>query len=264
MRSEGSFIFQYAHTPSEISLSDETHFMLAGTLAGLTALGSHSSKRADLHDHCQRLVVRLQDPHLRALVTQLTTEDWADVLDETSLPLRERLAIALQFVDDISLGSYLRRLQDEARSAGDISGLVVSGLTPSGLSIIRAWLDRTGDVQSAALLASHVAPARTCDPAVDRWVEAYRGLLDRWQLFHERCQFDIDRGEVLQAAVREGSIEPFEWAPRQIVLRCNYCNKPFAMSDAGGSFSGKVRENWVHNDQGPRLIGHAANGVHGV
>lgn len=214
--------------------------MLAGTLAGLTALAGNSSKRAELHDHCQRLVVRLQDPYLRALVTQLTTEDWADVLDETALPLRERLAIALQFVDDGTLGAYLRRLQDEARTAGDISGLIVSGLTPSGLTILRAWLDRTGDVQSAALVASHVVPARVRDAAVDRWVDAYRALLDQWQLFHERCQFDISRGELLQAAMREGDMDPFEWAPRQIVPKCNYCNKPFGMQDASSTYSGRV------------------------
>lgn len=214
--------------------------MLSVTLAGLTSLAGDASKRAELHAQCQRLVVRLQDPYLRAMVTRLTTEDWADVLDEIAIPLRERLAIALQFLDDSELTSYLRRVAEECRMTGDIAGLAVTGLTPSGLEILRAWLDRTGDVQSAAMLASYVSPARVPNRAVDRWVDAYRDLLDGWRLFHQRCQFDIDRGEILQRAIREGDVEPFEWAPKQIMLRCNYCNKALGAHDSTGAYNGRV------------------------
>lgn len=63
------------------------------------------------------------------------------------------------------------------------------------------------------------------DARIDRWVDAYHNLLDSWKLFHHRCQFDILRGQINQAAIRDGEIAPYEWVPRQLFVRCNYCNK---------------------------------------
>lgn len=114
---------------------------------------------------------------------------------------------------------------------GDIEALLISGLNPAGLDVIQAYIDSTGDVQTAATLISFVPPARwrsekrPKDPRADRWVETYRNLLDEWQLFHHRVQFDLLRGEVNASAIRDGDIAPFEWVPRQMEVRCNYCNK---------------------------------------
>lgn len=52
-------------------------------------------------DHTQRLNVRLEDMYLRAMMSYLSGDAWTDILiEEESLPLRERLAIALLFVPD--------------------------------------------------------------------------------------------------------------------------------------------------------------------
>lgn len=217
-----------------ISLLDESHFLISGTLAALAANGANASSRStELHEHCERLIVRLQDPHLRAMLTQLTSGDWTEVLDEEMLPLRERLAIALQFLDDRALTAYLRRLAERCAQHGDVDGLRVTGLTGAGMDILQGYVDATGDVQTAAVLAAYVCPARVRDVRAERWIEAYRELLDAWRLFHHRCQFDIERGQVMQESMRAGELEPGEWVPRQLLIRCNFCNKN--MGDGGGA-----------------------------
>jgi SEA/GATOR complex protein SEA4/MIOS len=116
---------------------------------------------------------------------------------------------------------------------GDIEALLITGLNPLALDVIQAYLDNTGDVQTAAILASCVSPARwkpterskPFDNHSGRWIEAYQDLLDSWRLFHHRCQFDMLRGEIKLAAIHDGEVTPFEWVPRQLEVRCNYCNK---------------------------------------
>ena len=196
--------------------------MMSGMVAALT---TGTSRNPELVQHCERLIVRLQDAYLRALLTHLTVRDWTEVLEEDSLPLRERLAIALQFLDDKDMSSYLRRVSDRCIHDGDIDGIVVTGLSNSGMDLLQTYLDLTGDVQTVALLSS-LPPSRAQDLRATRWLNAYRDLLDGWRLFHHRCQLDIDRGRILREAVENREIQPVDPAPKQIKLRCNYCGKP--------------------------------------
>ena len=76
--------------------------------------------------------------------------------------------------------SYLRRTAERAGDRGDIGGLIVTGL--AGMNILQNYVDRTGDIQTAAILSSYVCPARFSDVRVDRWLEAYRDLLDGFKL----------------------------------------------------------------------------------
>ncbi|KAI0744299.1 hypothetical protein C8Q80DRAFT_889791 [Daedaleopsis nitida] len=200
---------------------DESLHMMSGMLAALT---TSTSRNPDLLQHCERLIVRLQDPYLRALLTHLTVRDWTEVLQEDSLPLRERLAIAFQFLDDKDVSSYLRRVADRAIHDGDVHGLFVTGITGAGMDLLQAYVDSSGDVQTAALLAA-LPPALARDARAGRWMSAYRNLLDGWKLFHHRCQLDIEHGRILKEAVECGEMQAFDWAPKQILLRCNYCNK---------------------------------------
>ena len=202
--------------------------MMSGMLAALTMGAGSSPRSSELLGHCERLVVRLQDPYLRAMLTHLAvSEDWSEVLEEESLPLRERLAIALQFLSDRELSSYLRRVLDRCIHNGDIEGLLISGLSHQGMDILQNYLDASGDIQTVAMLAS-LNPARAHESRTERWLDTYRDLLDDWKLFHHRCQFDIDRGRVLNDAIQNGEIQPFRWTPQQMILRCHYCGKPLS------------------------------------
>lgn len=50
---------------------------------------------------CQRMILGLDDPYLRVMLSYLVQDPWWDILrDEESLPLRDRIAIALRFLND--------------------------------------------------------------------------------------------------------------------------------------------------------------------
>ncbi|KZT65334.1 hypothetical protein DAEQUDRAFT_747081 [Daedalea quercina L-15889] len=204
---------------------DESLHMMSGMLAALAPASSGTTENSDLLEHCERLIVRMQDPYLRAMLTYLAVRDWSEVLQEEALPLRERLAIAFHFLDDRDLGSYLHRVAERSSHDGNIEGLIVTGLTAAALDILQSYVDVTSDVQTAATLSS-LTPAGAHDTRANRWLDAYRDLFDNWKLFHHRCQFDIDRGQILQDAIQNEELARYEWAPRQILLRCHYCNKP--------------------------------------
>jgi len=200
--------------------------MMSGTIAALAPLMSATgpARGLELRELYGRLIIKLHDPYFRMLLTHLSTNEWSEVLDEDFIPFRERLAIGFQFLDDKALSSYLRRLADVACEDGSIEGLILTGLTPSGMRVIQSYLDHTGDVQSAAILSSYVCPHRFKDKRVERWLESYRDLLDGFKLHHLRVGFDIERGQILHEATQNGN-DIGEWAPKQILIRCHYCNK---------------------------------------
>jgi len=241
---------------------------MSGAIAALMPQKSGtSSKKAssisnELREHYARLIPRLQDPYLRALVTHLTASSWSPVLipDSTSisqpqLPFRERLAIALHLLDDASLSSYLLHVASSGRTSGSLSSLLVTGLPSTlGMQVLQGYVDRTGDIQSAAILGAYVVPGRIgagdihvpsgvlgtrgkippTEKWVERWIQGYRDLLDGFKLFHLRVSFDIERGHILtEGRVKHWDVKnntnfyvaEEEWAPRQILIRCHYCNK---------------------------------------
>lgn len=175
------------------------------------------------------------------MITHLTVNDWTDVLDEDAIPIRERLAIAFQFLDDKALPSFLRSVVDQSIQRGDLTGLIITGFTAQGMEILQKYVDVTGDVQTAAIISSLRVPSlithngkTLTKSVVDRWVEAYQDLLDGWKLFHHRCQFDIERGKIIQEALGGGDGQRREWRPRQIMIRCNLCNKTVDVASTKG------------------------------
>lgn len=227
-----------------IRIIDESHCMLSGTIA---ALVPHGPKTTELREHCERLIVRVQDPYFRAILTHLALNDWSEVLEEEALPFRERLAVAFQFLDDKAVTSYLRRCQDRAISRGDIDAIIIPGLSSkAGLDILQGFVNHTGDVQSAAIMGSLVYPPRNpnqirgvspMERRVERWVESYRDLLDGFKMFHRRVEFDIERGHI---ALKRGAVNIGDWVPKQIIIRCNYCNKPVIPDGPGGDVGVEV------------------------
>ena len=159
------------------------------------------------------------------MLTHVALDDWQEVLQEESLPLRERLAIAFRFLEDRALSSYLRQLSEKYRMNGDIEGLILAGLTQQGFEVIQAYVDTTGDVQTASILAAFVSPGIFRDQRADRWLDAYHTLLDGWKLFHHRCQFDISRGKLIKDAIAREDVSPFDWVPPQLAVKCGFCKK---------------------------------------
>lgn len=194
------------------------------------------------HETCRRLIPQLPNPHCRAALQFLTSdkEDLHEIIQDTDLQLQDRLGFACRYLPDADLEEFLNGISQQSLAAGLLDGLLVDGFSPRGLDIMSAYVDRTADVQTACVLTACVkarvpsdavtAVALSTDVRVGLWLDVYRDLLDRWQLWVERAKFDVDRLTSLPGAV-----------PQQLYVRCGYCSSsviPPRTPGSGGGGSG--------------------------
>lgn len=124
---------------------------------------------------------------------------------------------------------YIQTTADGLINSGEIDGMILTGLTEMGLDLMTNYVNRTGDIQTASLASSVAVPRYFKDTRVEEWVDCYRDLLDRWQLYYTRARFDIARGKCIQQSTSTG-VSATDMAPAQIYVRCNYCNQSVARS----------------------------------
>lgn len=191
-------------------------------MAAAVSAGAHGSGDAEWRAQCRRLAADLDCAYLRAIFAYVADRDWWDVLDEHAVPLRERVGVAVRFLADRDLAVYLARVSDHVVARGDLEGLVLTGLTPRGIDLLQLYVDRTGDVQTAALMAQYAVPRYFVDERVTHWTDCYRELLNLWTLFRIRAHFDVGRMRNSRTASGVVSMRP---PPRQVFLQCGRCNK---------------------------------------
>lgn len=76
---------------------------------------------------------------------------------------------------------------------GELDGLQLTGMTDQGLELLQHFVERTNDVQTVAAVILHALPSDLHEDARARaWVAAYKSLLDRWRLWHQRAFFDME------------------------------------------------------------------------
>ncbi|PZC85881.1 hypothetical protein B5X24_HaOG215243 [Helicoverpa armigera] len=193
----------------------------------------------------------LPDPYLRALLRFLAASapahphhhpppqhhpDLAAVLNETEMRLEDRVAFACIFLPDSKLHEYVSSTCAALVAAGELAGVLLTGAGAEALPLLQRWLEATGDVQSAALVAARCfTPELLKDQRTQNWLDSYRTILDSWQLWWARCALDT------WVCGAEGGAE---WAgagagpggagagaggvPRQVCVACTYCGKSVA------------------------------------
>jgi hypothetical protein len=190
--------------------------LVAAGLAGAFGRTTDDANRNIWKGLCRNLSFQLQDGFLRALFGLLASEgNWTLVLNEsTSLSLSDRMIIALRFLDDQALSLFISKWVPKLQKQGRIDGILLTGWTTEGLDLMEAYLDRSGDIQTIALLLVR----QNCppDPRISMWIDTYRDMLDQWQLFKTRALLDIFCNQ------RNRNIENI---PSQIFIRCNFCNQ---------------------------------------
>lgn len=179
---------------------------------------------------CRKLSLELENPYLRAIFAFISNNDWWDVLDEQALPLRERLGIAVRFLADKDLNVYLNRIAVSVVSRGELEGLILTGITPRGIDLLQSYVDKTADVQTAALIAQYAVPRYFKDTRVNHWIDCYRSLLNSWELFKTRAKFDVARTTASKTYAGETVIRPI---PRQVFLQCWKCKKNMSLPAKG-------------------------------
>jgi len=205
-------------------------------------------------------------PYIRALCTFLLNSNDSNVsnliLSDETLSLVDRIAFACSFLDVKGTVDFLNTCLEQCFQEGNLEGLILTGLDKTGFALLQSYVDKTSDIQTAAIISSLVLlPA---DWGLERalcseWVESYRDLLNRWQLWQFRAAFDVARAERLRklkrhaedtaafapralvqqsrrtnvninvtrkgnnTGTRQGDVETSAYPP-QVHARCNYCN----------------------------------------
>lgn len=193
-------------------------------------------------EQCRKLASEMSIPYLRAIFAYIADGSWLDVLDDSSLPLTERLGIALRFLPSKELNRYLTRLTDQAIKGGDLEGIILTGLTPRLVDLLQCYVDKTADVQTASLIAAFGSPRFFNDPRIDEWINSYRKILNQWKLFTVRAIFDVSRNKLSKSRYRNRDTPPI---PKQVFLRCLHCREILGSSKKvrskrpNAEFSGK-------------------------
>ncbi len=195
--------------------------LFIGLALDLKMKGAQAIDRKDwdnvLQEHPQMAI----DPYLRAIYALISTGDWKTIADETSLPLRDRVGVAVRNFDDVELSNWLERQMSEAVQTGDIEGIVLAGVTDRMVDVLTKYIGKYGDYQSATLIMSYGAPLYIDDYRCTQWREAYKDLLNANKRFIDRCRFDV--ASTRKSRQRDGTtvIKP---PPRQVTLRCVRCD----------------------------------------
>lgn len=142
---------------------------------------------------CKELSRKLASPYLRAIFAYLHDKKWQDVLDEPSIALKDKLLIAFKYFNDEQLSQYLSFLTRTAVANGNPEGIMLTGLTRKGMTLLQNYNDRYSDVQTVALIGAFAVPRFFEDERVDRWISSYCDLLNSWKMFRSRAKFEINR-----------------------------------------------------------------------
>ncbi|KAL9638902.1 MAG: hypothetical protein Q9204_001318 [Flavoplaca sp. TL-2023a] len=195
----------------------------------------------------------LTDAYARGILAFVRNGSWHDVLQETSLPLKLRVGIALMYLSDDDLTTYITTTTDQCTYHGDIEGIVLTGLSFKAVPLFQNYILKYHDLQTAILAISHTIPRYFPSPLVDTWREEYRSRLNTYRLFLHRVRFDTGATKL---SVPNGNNGKPGLAPpaRQVSLTCANCEQAMDRNPAHisttsapppppGSFSSSANHN---------------------
>ncbi|KAK0623529.1 hypothetical protein B0T14DRAFT_182495 [Immersiella caudata] len=172
------------------------------------------------------------DPYLRAISSIIATGDWAKIANQRSLPLRDRIFVAVRNFSDDELTTWLQHETSAATKSGDIEGAVLTGITDPLVDLLARYVEKFNDYQTAALLLSICAPRFIDDVRAAAFRSAYRAYLQRHHAFFLRAKFDVESTKRSKHHGRPTLRPP----GRQIALRCVYCDAETSLNAHNGNF----------------------------
>jgi len=221
------FIGDVAKAVNILASSKSSRLKMIATAISGYLVQQQTSHNTLWKDQCRSMASELDDPYLRAIFAFIADNDWWDVLDESSLPLRERVGVALRCLTDKDLTIYLNKIAQKYITKGELEGLILTGITPRGIDLLQSYVDRTSDVQTAALITSFGCPRYFKDDRVDNWLQCYRSLLNSWGMFSTRAKFDVARAQLSKTNNGHRSLRIVS---SQVHLQCIRCNKNISKS----------------------------------
>ena len=236
------------------------------TLVAIALSGYNSSLREQpksFIDMCANLSSGMENPYSRGIFSFISSNRRLDsLLNDDLVPIRDRIILAVTFLPVNQLTEFMSLYMTKHFSRADLDAILFTGLSiPDGIELLQAHLDYSGDIQTVAILASYFpkkllvssATGKSDVAKIKNWIETYRQLLNRWQLFDQRCKFDIERrrrfymyrDSPVNFTAHDAPHSPlvnqqdeieslynsiYEVAP-QIYVRCNFCNQSIAQNN---------------------------------
>ncbi|RYO74061.1 hypothetical protein DL764_010984 [Monosporascus ibericus] len=183
-------------------------------------------------------VASKSDPYLRAISSLIATNDWEIIVNQESLPLRERTFVAVRNFDDYRLTKWLDDQLAKAIETGDIEGIVLTGITDRLVDIFAKYVEKFNDVQTATLVLSICWPRYIDDYRCHAWRNAYRAYLQRHKAFFQRTKFEVESTKKSKL----GGVPKITSPSRQIALRCVYCDADYELSKTTAGLSSAAHE----------------------
>ena len=227
--------------------------LIATAVAGYSANWNSSS--SSWKEQCRKMGMSLEDPYLRAIFTYISENDWFEIIYDSSISIRERLGIALRFLNDKDLTIFLSKMTETVVSQGQLEGLIFTGITPLGLDLLEVYVNKTSDVQTAASISIYGSPRYFKDERVTQWADTYKDLLKSWSLFATKCKFDILRVRLSKDS--QGVITA-EQPERQVIIQCMTCKKNTHLDSEKIKMKKKSQKNnIVINSQQNKMYKHS-------
>ncbi|KAH6682042.1 hypothetical protein B0J14DRAFT_577770 [Halenospora varia] len=174
------------------------------------------------------------DSYLRAIYGYITSADWTAIANETTLPLRERVGVALRYFDDDKLTAWLEQQMNEAINHGDIEGIMLAGVTDNMIDVLAKYVEKFGDYQTPILIMSYCYPRYIDDIRAEAWRANYKAFLQRHKEFILRVKFEQMTTRMSRERDGKPVIKP---PPRQVTIRCLNCDGKIANDQANSGAS---------------------------
>ncbi|GAM84816.1 hypothetical protein ANO11243_028170 [Dothideomycetidae sp. 11243] len=194
---------------------------------GLGALLASATITQDQRDMCKWMEEDAADPYLKSMLRYIAERDWHSVVDNAALHLSDRLSVALRFLKDSEMSTFINKTTATCVGAGEVSGVLLTGLTETSVPLFQNHLMRTADIQTVVLATSFACPLYVADARHEMWKDTYFDLLQAWRCFIERTKFSVEHA---RRSVRRDGTKMITPAVRQIGLRCVHCNGNLARS----------------------------------
>jgi hypothetical protein len=198
-----------------------------GLAAVIACASPTSGVSADQREACAWMADMTNDPYLKSLLTYFISGSWDTVVSMTQLSLSDRVAIALKYLPDPDLTTFLNTTTSSAIASGSISGLLLTGLTTRALDLFTVYISsHPSGIQDAVLLLSRACPLYIQDPRFTLWRDIYLSQMQTWRTFLERTRYVKEHNKA--SVTREGRSVNKPHQP-SLTLRCLSCQQNLAL-----------------------------------
>ncbi|KAH4292927.1 hypothetical protein HBH64_178270 [Parastagonospora nodorum] len=198
-----------------------------GLAAVIACASPTSSISPEQRSTCAWMADMTTDPYLKSLLTYFISASWDTVVSMPQLALSDRVAIALKYLPDTSLTSFLNSLTSSTISSGSISGLLLTGLTTRALDLLTVYISQhPSGIQDAVLLLSRACPLYIQDARFPLWRDIYLSHMQTWRAFLQRTRYVKEHNRA--TVTREGRSTNKPNQP-SLTLRCLNCQQNLAL-----------------------------------